>query len=106
MKVQVQHCCVHKIFFECQNKNTKDNFCTQHMLGLYFSCNSMNNVLSYNWLIDARMRGSDKDLPVLHAFANGLLIDIQTSNLNPSKVQDNILDNPKTKVRKIVFSST
>ena len=28
------------------------------------NCNSMNNLLSYYGLIDARMRASDKDLPV------------------------------------------
>ena len=32
---------------------------------LVFSCNSMNNLMSYNGLIDARMRAFDKDLPVL-----------------------------------------
>jgi hypothetical protein len=47
--------------FECQDKN---NLCTQHVLNLYFSCNSMNNLLSYNGLIDAKMSTSDKDLPV------------------------------------------
>ena len=44
-----------------QNKNT---FCTQHILNLYFSENSMNNLLSYCGLTDARMRASEKDLPV------------------------------------------
>ena len=38
--------------------------CTQHVLNLYFSCNLMNNLLSYNGLIDAKMSTSDKDLPV------------------------------------------
>ena len=50
--------------FECQNKNKKNNFCTQHVLNLYFSCNSMNNLLSYCGSTDARMRASEKDLPV------------------------------------------
>ena len=48
---------------ECQNK-TKNNFCTQHVVNLYFSGNSMNNLLSYCGLTDARMRASEKDLPV------------------------------------------
>ena len=44
----------------------KNNFCTQHVLNLYFSGNSMNNLLSYCRLTDARMRASEKDLPVIH----------------------------------------
>ena len=43
----------------------KDNFCTQPVLNLYFSGNSMNNLLSYCGLTDARMRASEKDLPVI-----------------------------------------
>ena len=42
----------------------KNNFCTQHVENLYFSGNSMNNLLSYCGLTDARMRASEKDLPV------------------------------------------
>ena len=48
--------------------------CTQFVFVLTFKkncvhnmpryCNSMNNLLSYYGLIDARMRASDKDLPV------------------------------------------
>ena len=33
-------------------------------LSLEFSCNSMNNLLSYCELVDAEIRASDKDLPV------------------------------------------
>ena len=29
------------------------------------ACNSMNNLLSYRGLVDAKIRASDKDLPVL-----------------------------------------
>ena len=43
---------------------TKNNFCTQHVVNLYFGGNSMNNILSYCGLTDARMRASEKDLPV------------------------------------------
>ena len=45
----------------------KNNFCTQHVLNLYFSCNSMNNLSSYCGLTDARMWASEKGLPV-HRF--------------------------------------
>ena len=43
----------------------KQNFSTQHVLNLYFSGNSMNNLLSYCGLTNARMRASEKDLPVM-----------------------------------------
>ena len=42
----------------------KNNFCTQHVVNLYFSWNSMNNLSSYCGLTDSRMRASDTDLPV------------------------------------------
>ena len=43
---------------------TKNNFCTQHVVNLYFSWNSMNNLSSYYGLTDSRMIASDIDLPV------------------------------------------
>ena len=45
--------------FDIQN-----NICTQHVVNLYFSGNSMNNLSSYCGLTDSRMRASDTDLPV------------------------------------------
>ena len=48
-----------------QHMVCKKKLCTQHVLSLYYSCNSMKNLLSYHWLINARMRASDKDLPVI-----------------------------------------
>ena len=39
--------------------------CRQHVLNLYFSGNSMNNLSSYCGLTVSRMRASDTDLPVL-----------------------------------------
>ena len=49
--------------------NVENNFCTQHVfpmfeLFIYWTCKSMNN-LSYCWLVDVKIRASDKDLPVL-----------------------------------------
>ena len=32
---------------------------------MYWTCNSMNNMLSYCGLVDAKISASDKDLPVL-----------------------------------------
>jgi hypothetical protein len=41
----------------------------EHILAMFCACsfhgNSMNNLLSYCGLIDAKIRASDKDLPVL-----------------------------------------
>ena len=45
-------------------KTKTNNFFTQHAVNLYFSRNSMNNLLSYCGLTDARMRAYEKDLPV------------------------------------------
>ena len=51
--------------------NARDNFCTQHVLPrfelgifMYWTCNSMNNLSSYCGLVDAKIRASDKYLPV------------------------------------------
>ena len=57
---------------DCQNK-TKNNLCIQNVLSLQLSCtelvdNSMNNLLSYCGLVDARISASDKDLPVHMGF--------------------------------------
>ena len=55
----------HVVYTNCFEYQDKNNLCTQHVLNLYFSCNSMNNLLSYNVFIDAKMSASDKDLPPL-----------------------------------------
>ena len=51
--------------------NVRNNFCTQHFLlrfelriFKYWTCNSMINLSSYCRLVDAKIRSSDKDLPV------------------------------------------
>ena len=51
--------------------NVRNNFCTQHVLPrfelgifMHWACCSMNNLLSYCGLVDAKIRASDKDLPV------------------------------------------
>ena len=53
---------------ECQNKNKKQFVYTTYselVFFMYCSRNSMNNLLSYCGLVDARIRASDKDLPVI-----------------------------------------
>ena len=67
-------------FFDIQN-----NFCTQHVVNLYFSGNSMNNFMSYCGLTDARMRVSEKDLPVnitLKIFAVCVLNNIKNIQIH------------------------
>ena len=60
-KYKFRTCCVQILFWMSKQKN---DFCRQHVLNLYFSCNSMNNLLSYCGFTDARMRASKKDLPL------------------------------------------
>ena len=38
--------------------------CSEFAIFMYWTCNPMNDILSYCGLVDARIRASDKDLPV------------------------------------------
>ena len=52
---------------ECQNKNKKQfvyTTCSELAIFMYWTPNSMNNLLSYCGLVDARISASEKDLPV------------------------------------------
>ena len=62
-KYKLTTCCVQKLFF-CFCFDIQNNICTQHVVNLYFSWNSMNNLSSYCGLTDARMRASEKDFPL------------------------------------------
>ena len=62
-KYKFRTSCVQKLFF-CFRFDIQNNICTQCVLKLYFLYNSMNNLLSYCGLTDARMRASEKDIPV------------------------------------------
>ena len=63
--------------------------CSAHVLLMFFACsfhgNSMNNLLSYCGLVDARISASEKDLPVhakvieLGLFINALVQKIAYS---------------------------
>jgi hypothetical protein len=79
-KYKLTTCCVQKMFFCFDIQN---NICTQHVVNLYFSWNSTNNLSSYCGLTDARMRASEKDLPVTHFKNTGLKLlfsDLLTHN--------------------------
>jgi hypothetical protein len=50
----------------------RNNFCTHYVLPrfelgilMYWTCNSMNSLLSYYGLVDAKIRASDKDLQTI-----------------------------------------
>ena len=70
-----EHCqnllCVYTNCSECQNKNKK-TICVQNIfwecseLGIlmYWTCNSIKNLSSYCGLVDAKIRASDKYLPL------------------------------------------
>jgi hypothetical protein len=52
--------------------NVGNNFCTQHFLPrfelgtfMFWTCNLMNNLSSYCGLVDAKVRASDKGLPLI-----------------------------------------
>jgi hypothetical protein len=82
-KYKLTTCCVQKLFF-CFCFDIQNNICTQHVVNLYFSWNSMNNLSSYCGLTDARMRASEKDLPVKLGFGPFTVFLIL---LHPSKEQ-------------------
>ena len=43
--------------------------CTELVIFMYWTRNSMNNLLSYCGLVDARISASEKDLPVIPLLA-------------------------------------
>ena len=76
-------CCEHVVYInctECQNKNKNQFvFTTYSQLNMFSTCSvveifmywtpySMNNLLSYCGLVDAKIRASDNYLPVLFWF--------------------------------------
>ena len=63
-KYKFRTCCVSTKIVFCFYFDIQNNICTQHVLNLYFSGDSMNNLLSYCGLKDSKMRASDTDLPV------------------------------------------
>ena len=70
-KFQAQNMLCRQIVFCFEIQNTfMYPTCSWHILSLefscmYWSCNSMNNLLSYCGLVDARISATEKDLPVL-----------------------------------------
>ena len=57
---------------ECQNKNKKQlvyTICSELVVFMYWTRNSMNNLSSYYGLVDARISASEKDLPVTKKYS-------------------------------------
>ena len=57
--------------FECQNKNKKQfmyTTCSELVLFMYWTGKSMNNLLSYWGVVDARISASETDLSVPKLF--------------------------------------
>ena len=59
-------CCIHKLFWMSKSFSVHNMFSPCSELGIftYCTCNSMNNMSSYCGLVDAKIRASDKDLPL------------------------------------------
>ena len=57
-----------RLFMWNYHENYKCRTCSAHVLPMFWACsfqdNSMNNLLSYCGLVDARISASEKDLPV------------------------------------------
>ena len=46
--------------------------CPELAIFMYWTCNSMNNLLSYCGLVDTRISASEKDLPVWNTWPHGV----------------------------------
>ena len=59
-------CCVQKLFWMSETISVH-NIRFELGIFMYWTCNSMNNLSSYCGLVDAKIRASDKELPVLES---------------------------------------
>ena len=59
----------HVVYINCSECQNKKQFvfttCSELVVFMYRTCNSMNDLSSYCGLVDAKLRASEKDLPVL-----------------------------------------
>ena len=69
--------------------------CSELGISMYRTCNSMNNLSSYCGLVDAKIRASDKDLPVTCSWRF-----LRSNTLEQSKLEEVIgIQKPKGKVK-------
>ena len=68
-------CCVQKLFWMSETISVHNMFSAGLCLEffMYWTCNAMNNLSSYCGLVDAKIRASDKDLPIHISFFNTFL---------------------------------
>ena len=66
MKIIISEHVVYINCSECQNKKKQFIYttCSELVVFIYWTGKSMNNLLSYFGLVDARISASEKDLPV------------------------------------------
>ena len=81
-KYKVQNMLCTKIVFLFFCFDIQNNICTQHVVNLYFLGNSMNNILSYCGLTDAKMRASEKDLPVTNKSITNQILSCKNNRWN------------------------
>ena len=62
MKIPISECCLHKLFWMSKQKMFSE--CYELGIFMYWTGNSMSNLLSYCGLVDVKIRASDIDLPV------------------------------------------
>ena len=73
IELQVQYMKIpsseHVVYINCSECQNQKKFvyttCSELVVFMYWTRNSMNNLLSYCWLVDARISSSDKDLPLI-----------------------------------------
>ena len=66
----VRTCCVHKLFFLFlfwYSEQFMYTTCSELAVFMYWTGNSLNNLLSYCGLVDARISASENNIPVLFA---------------------------------------
>ena len=63
---KLRNCCVHKLFLFMflHSQQFMYTTCSELAIFMYWTCNSVNNLLLYCGLVDARISTSEKDLTV------------------------------------------
>ena len=84
-KIRVNNILCTKIIF-CFCFDILNNICTLDVVNLYFSWNSMNNLSTYCGLITARMRASEKYLPVIEKMSLDLFAEHRRWRHNYSRI--------------------
>ena len=80
IKLKTVYTTGHIVFTNCFCIDHSEQFmcttCSELGIFIYCTCNSMNNLLPYHELVDARISASEKDLPVPGELLTFLLINM------------------------------